>query len=119
MHPDKICATCGRPFAWRRAWADRWDEVRYCSKGCRRHKPNRTDRALESALLEAATRRREVPTDDAAMAVGGDEWHGLRERARRAARRLAATGKVDLVQGGRRAEPDTKGPLSVRAPIAP
>ena len=29
--PTKICATCGRPFAWRRKWARDWDEVKYCS----------------------------------------------------------------------------------------
>lgn len=34
--PTKICATCGRPFTWRRRWAKVWDEVRYCSDACRR-----------------------------------------------------------------------------------
>ena len=33
--PTKICATCGRPFAWRRKWARDWDEVKYCSDLCR------------------------------------------------------------------------------------
>jgi len=33
--PTKTCATCGRPFAWRRKWARDWDKVRYCSKRCR------------------------------------------------------------------------------------
>ncbi|MEO1491512.1 MAG: DUF2256 domain-containing protein [Pseudomonadota bacterium] len=33
--PEKICATCGRPFTWRRKWARCWDEVRYCSARCR------------------------------------------------------------------------------------
>lgn len=38
--PQKICAHCGRPFAWRRKWARSWAEVRYCSERCRReHKP--------------------------------------------------------------------------------
>ncbi|WP_109564508.1 DUF2256 domain-containing protein [Jannaschia seohaensis] len=34
--PEKVCATCGRPFAWRKKWAKVWDEVRYCSDACRR-----------------------------------------------------------------------------------
>ena len=34
--PVKPCATCGRPMAWRRAWARCWDEVRHCSDACRR-----------------------------------------------------------------------------------
>ncbi|RKT31246.1 MULTISPECIES: DUF2256 domain-containing protein [Microbacterium] len=33
----KPCAHCGRPFADRKRWAGReqWDEVKYCSRGCR------------------------------------------------------------------------------------
>ena len=34
--PTKICASCGRPFAWRKKWERSWDEVRYCSDRCRR-----------------------------------------------------------------------------------
>ncbi|NCO85346.1 MAG: DUF2256 domain-containing protein [Rhodobacterales bacterium] len=33
--PQKVCATCGRPFVWRRKWARDWDAVRYCSDKCR------------------------------------------------------------------------------------
>ncbi|WP_081620986.1 DUF2256 domain-containing protein [Thioalkalivibrio sp. ALMg3] len=36
--PEKTCAVCGRPFAWRRKWARCWDEVRYCSDACRRRR---------------------------------------------------------------------------------
>jgi hypothetical protein len=36
--PVKPCAACGRPMAWRRAWARSWDEVRWCSEACRRAK---------------------------------------------------------------------------------
>lgn len=33
--PEKSCASCGRPFAWRKKWAKVWDEVKYCSDRCR------------------------------------------------------------------------------------
>lgn len=33
--PQKICATCGRPFAWRKKWERVWGEVRFCSDRCR------------------------------------------------------------------------------------
>jgi hypothetical protein len=33
--PTKTCATCQRPFAWRRKWARDWDRVKYCSDRCR------------------------------------------------------------------------------------
>ncbi|MCK6519374.1 DUF2256 domain-containing protein [Myxococcota bacterium] len=39
--PTKVCAVCGRPFAWRRRWAKVWDEVRYCSEACRRARGGR------------------------------------------------------------------------------
>jgi hypothetical protein len=37
--PQKTCATCGRPFAWRRKWARDWEAVRYCSDRCRTARP--------------------------------------------------------------------------------
>ena len=36
--PTKPCATCGRPFTWRKKWEKVWDEVRYCSDRCRGNK---------------------------------------------------------------------------------
>jgi len=33
--PAKPCATCGRPFVWRKKWEKVWDEVKYCSDRCR------------------------------------------------------------------------------------
>ncbi|WP_206185188.1 DUF2256 domain-containing protein [Thioclava sp. F42-5] len=34
--PTKLCASCGRAFAWRKKWARDWESVRYCSDRCRR-----------------------------------------------------------------------------------
>ncbi|MEQ8712511.1 MAG: DUF2256 domain-containing protein [Cyclobacteriaceae bacterium] len=36
--PQKTCATCGRPFAWRKKWKTCWEEVKYCSERCRNNK---------------------------------------------------------------------------------
>jgi hypothetical protein len=33
--PEKICAACARPFAWRKKWARDWAQVKYCSERCR------------------------------------------------------------------------------------
>ncbi|QTD56824.1 DUF2256 domain-containing protein [Parasphingorhabdus cellanae] len=33
--PQKICATCDRPFTWRKKWKDTWEDVKYCSKRCK------------------------------------------------------------------------------------
>jgi hypothetical protein len=36
--PSKTCATCARPFAWRKKWARDWDEVKFCSERCKRER---------------------------------------------------------------------------------
>jgi hypothetical protein len=33
--PQKICASCARPFAWRKKWARDWHAVKFCSDRCR------------------------------------------------------------------------------------
>ena len=33
--PHKICAACGRPFAWRKKWARDWEQVKTCSDRCK------------------------------------------------------------------------------------
>ncbi|HAU41326.1 MAG TPA: DUF2256 domain-containing protein [Gammaproteobacteria bacterium] len=37
--PEKICPTCRRPFRWRKKWQRCWNEVRFCSKRCKREHP--------------------------------------------------------------------------------
>ncbi|NSX53617.1 DUF2256 domain-containing protein [Parasulfitobacter algicola] len=36
--PQKVCATCGLPFTWRKKWEKVWGDVRYCSNRCRRER---------------------------------------------------------------------------------
>lgn len=36
--PVKICASCGRPFAWRKKWECVWQDVKFCSDRCRMNK---------------------------------------------------------------------------------
>ncbi|WP_460567096.1 DUF2256 domain-containing protein [Flaviaesturariibacter terrae] len=36
--PQKTCASCARPFTWRKKWANVWEEVKYCSERCRRER---------------------------------------------------------------------------------
>ncbi|MEV7766744.1 DUF2256 domain-containing protein [Microbacterium sp. NPDC086615] len=44
---SKPCAYCGRPFTDRKRWSgrDQWDEVLYCSRGCRANAAKRRRRA--------------------------------------------------------------------------
>jgi hypothetical protein len=114
----KTCATCGRRIEWRRKWARDWDEVRYCSAGCRRHGVTDTDRRLERTILDLLGARAGAATicpSAAARAVGGDGWRELMEPARAAARRLVAAGSVEITQRGRVVDPSTaRGPVRIR-----
>ncbi|MFN8077583.1 MAG: DUF2256 and DUF3253 domain-containing protein [Kineosporiaceae bacterium] len=121
--PTKPCASCGRTITWRKAWERSWDDVRYCSDACRRHRVDAVDRALEEATLRLLGSRAASATicpSEAARAVGdtrgdADGWRDLMEPARRAARRLVARGRVEITQGGRVVDPSTaKGPIRVR-----
>ncbi len=47
--PTKVCPVCGRPFAWRRAWARDWESVVYCSDACRQKKGKVTPPATAPA----------------------------------------------------------------------
>lgn len=117
--PDKVCAACGRTFAWRRKWARDWEQVRYCSDACRRHGVDATDTALEAAILDLLADRRgaTICPSEAARAVGGEDWRPLMEPTRRAARRLVARGALEITQGGRVVDPSTaKGAIRLRLP---
>jgi hypothetical protein len=36
--PTKVCLSCHRPFAWRKKWKAVWDDVKYCSDACGKHR---------------------------------------------------------------------------------
>lgn len=121
-HEERTCHSCGRRIEWRRAWADDWDEVKWCSAACRRRKVRPVDRELEQAITALLARRARGATicpSEAARAVAGedeDAWRPLMEPARAAARRLVAAGTVEITQRGRVVDPSTaKGPIRVRA----
>ncbi len=113
----KTCASCGRTIEWRKKWERNWDEVRYCSDACRRHRVTDVDRELEATIQQLlSTRTGTICPSDAARAVGTDDgWRDLMEPARRAARRLVAAGEVEITQGGQVVDPSTaKGPIRIR-----
>jgi len=106
----RTCLVCGREMTWRKAWARTWDEVRYCSDACRRTGISDADRALEAGILDALRSRRRGAVLDPEQVVVGE-----REAVRRAARRLAARGEIEVVQGGRLVDPShAKGAFGVR-----
>ncbi len=121
-HPEpKTCVTCGRTIEWRKKWERDWEQVRYCSDGCRRAKPGASEKALEEAILSLLAARGAGTTicpSEAARAVGGGErerWEPLMEPARAAARRLVAAGRIVITQGGRVVDPShAKGAIRLK-----
>ena len=115
---SKPCQSCGRTITWRKKWERDWDQVRYCSDACKRHKVTATDAALEASLLGLLEHRARAATacpSEAARAVGGEDWRPLMEPARAAARRLVARGLVEITQGGHVVDGSTaKGPIRIR-----
>lgn len=118
----KTCVSCGRTIEWRKKWERNWDEVRYCSDLCRKRKIRPIDRELEAAiqgLLEQRGNGKTICPSEAAQVVGGTKseaaWRNLMEPARMAARRLVASGDVEMTQQGRVVDPSTaKGPIRIR-----
>lgn len=115
---EKTCPACGRRFAWRKKWAQDWPNVRYCSRACRRDKPDAEDRALERAILDLLHERPTGGTicpSEAARRVDPQRWRRLMERSRRAGRRLADAGTVRFLQKGRPVDPTVaKGPVRLQ-----
>lgn len=115
---DRWCDACGRRITWRKAWADVWHDVRWCSDACRRRKVRPVDQALEHMIMQLLAKRSGDATicpSEAARAVAPHEWRPLMEPARAAVRRLVVRGEVDMMQGGRVVDASTaKGPVRVR-----
>jgi hypothetical protein len=109
-------------MVWRRKWRRNWENVRYCSRTCRDRGLNIDDLRLESVILELLRNRERhatiCPSEAAQVVAGsrsGDRWRKLMPAARRAARRLVAKGRVDILQRGRPVDASTaRGPIRIR-----
>lgn len=116
--PEKACVVCGRRIEWRKKWERDWDQVRYCSTGCRRRGVTDVDRQLEAMiteLLDARAADATICPSEAARRVDPEGWRELMEPARRAARRLVEAGSAQIVQAGRVVDPSTaKGLIRIR-----
>jgi hypothetical protein len=114
---EKVCVTCGRRFGWRKRWANSWDHVKACSRSCRRG-PGPEGRRCEQAIRDLLGARGPVKTicpSEAARQANPDDWRPLMETVRRAARRMAHAGELEITQKGRVVDPSGfKGPIRLR-----
>lgn len=101
--PTRVCQTCGRSFTWRKKWARDWEQVRYCSRSCQKHKPDDMDRQIEQRILDLLNARNpsgSICPSEVARQMDPDDWRNWMERVRQAARRLVARGQVVILQKG-------------------
>ncbi len=110
---------------WRKSWAKNWDEVKFCSDACRKHRGGAggsLDQQLEDGILQLLHERgagKTICPSEAARAVAGnaerEAWEPLMELARAAARRLVARGQLVITQGGHVVDASTaKGAIRLR-----
>ena len=122
VHDTKTCASCGRTIEWRKKWARSWDDVKYCSDACRRHKVTDTDRALEASIRSLLDSRKGGATicpSEAAREVGGEDGYvrivGRKKDMIIRGGYTVAAGEVEVTQGGKVVDPSTaRGPIRVR-----
>jgi hypothetical protein len=129
---EKICKTCGRPFAFQKKWAQDWDIVKHCSDACRNQKSTAPEAALEQAILTLLAERTAdgdrsktiCPSEAAKLVAGNDrgkeksarrDWEALMEPVRAVARGLVAKEKIVITQHNQIVDPSTaKGPVRLR-----
>ena len=99
---DKVCARCGRPFAWRKKWARDWEQVKFCSDACRRGS-GKVGASLDAAVMAALDGRPEgssIDPSDVARAIDPKRWRERLDDVRAAAVRLALAKRIVVTQAG-------------------
>jgi hypothetical protein len=115
--PAKVCATCGRTFAWRKKWARQWAEVVHCSDRCRSRRKRDETIELETRILALLAQRARGATICPSEVLPDEEKQDANrmESVRAAARRLGHGARIDILQRGGVVDPDhARGPIRLR-----
>jgi hypothetical protein len=110
----KICDTCGRIIEPRKKWAKNWDQIKYCSDRCRKHK--RKD-LYEEKILELLVARayNETICPSEVLLPSQKKDNAIMEKVRSAARRLAAKERIIILKDGNQVDPSkAKGPIRLK-----
>jgi len=110
----KICDSCGRIIEPRKKWAKNWDEVKYCSDRCRKHK--RKDLYEEKIIeLLVACSYNETICPSEVLFESEKKDKAVMEKVRSAARRLAAKDRIIILKDGIQVDPSrAKGPIRLK-----
>ena len=99
---DKVCARCGRPFAWRKKWARDWERVKFCSDACRRGSAA-IGATVDAAVMAALDGRREgssICPSEVARAIDPKRWRERLDDVRAAVVRLSLARRIVVTQAG-------------------
>lgn len=115
--PSKTCHSCGRTFAYRKSLKNNWEEVKYCSKACRKRKVSEIDKRIEEKILEMLEdqlHHSSISTSEIAKTIDTKSDRSLFEPIKRAARRLESNNFVIITQDGKRVDSSkAKGHLQI------
>lgn len=101
--PEKVCASCGRPMVWRKAWEKNWDSIRYCSDSCRRDKLDKNSLHVREAILLAIKNldpSKTICPIEIAKSLWS-EWESHLEEVRRVGRILHHEKLIVIIQNGK------------------
>lgn len=115
---EKLCASCGRPMQWRKAWEKNWDSIRYCSDSCRRQKLDKKGSDIQETLMALVYERgasKSICPSEVARKLWPEGWEEHMEEVRRIARQLHSQGMIEITQKGRVVQDlNFKGPIRLR-----
>lgn len=114
MPDTKTCQSCGRQIEYRKKWARTWDEVKFCSEECRRHKKKFDYR---ETILEILRTRDADKTMCPSEALPPEQKTDptMMEHVRRSARLLASEGLIEITQKNQVVDPsEFRGPIRLR-----
>ena len=110
----KICDTCGRNIEPRKKWAKNWDEVKYCSDRCRKHKCKDIYEEKVIELLVARGYNGAICPSEV-LCPSEKKNKAAMEKVRSAARRLAAKDRIIILKDGIQVDPSkAKGPIRLK-----
>ena len=104
---DKVCARCGRAFAWRKKWARDWERVKFCSDACRRGSAA-IGAAIDAAVMAVLDGRGEgvsICPSEVARAIDPTRWRERLDDVRAAAVRLSLAKRIVVTQAGFAVDP--------------
>jgi hypothetical protein len=117
--PTKYCHYCGRIMTYRKAWAQNWQQLKYCSRGCRQRGGqivnNKKIETMILALLQHRGYNKSICTSEVAKQLDPNSWRDHAENVRCAARRLWLRGQVNITQNSQSVEPSrARGAIHIR-----